>query len=39
MISFFLMMSSIPDERATIDHGAGEKSEFELTDWATNFVV
>ena len=33
------MISSVPDERTVIDHGADEKSEFKLIDWTTNFVV
>ena len=32
-------MSSVPAERADIDHEADEKSEFEVIDWGTNFVV
>ena len=32
-------MSSVPDERAVIDHVADEKPELKLIDWGTNFVV
>ena len=33
------MISSVPEERAVIDHGADEKSEFKLIDWGKNFVI
>ena len=37
--SFWVTMSSVPDERAVIDHVVDKKFEFKLIDWGTNFVV
>ena len=36
---FWATMSSVPADRAAIDHEADEKSEFKPIDWGTNFVV
>ena len=33
------MISSVPEERAVIDHGADEKFKFKVIDWGTNFAV
>ena len=38
-IPLWVTMSSVPEERAAIDHVAVEKSEFKMIDWGTNFVV
>ena len=37
--SLWATMSSVPAERAVIDHVADEKPKLKLIDWGTNFVV
>ena len=39
MTPLLATISSVPADRAVIDHVADEKSEFKLIDWGTNFVV
>ena len=35
----WVTISSVPAERAVIDHAADVKSEFKPIDWGTNFAI